>query len=74
MYLDEANRGQRMRVLEIPDAAVRAQAIRFGIAPGTEVICAEKVIGGPVVIARGKQEIAVGRRLAQQIRVEWIDE
>lgn len=69
MTLDQTQRGQKVRIVSIPHEEVRAQAIRFGIAVGAEVECTEKIIAGPVVLAKGKQEIAIGRRLAESIRV-----
>jgi len=69
MKLSQLKRGQRARITAIPDADVRAQAIRFGIAVGAEVECAEKVWAGPVVVSRGRQEIAIGRKLAERIEV-----
>lgn len=70
MTLDQVTRGQRILIINIPDEVVRAQAIRFGIAAGVEVQCAEKLPAGPVVICKGKQEIAIGHRLAKTIEVE----
>jgi len=69
MTLAQAKRGQHIQVVPIPDPTVRAQAIRFGIAAGEWVACAEKLPAGPVIIAKGRQEIAVGRRLAENIEV-----
>lgn len=70
MTLAQATRGQRLLIAAIPDAAIRAQAIRFGIAEGAEVECYEKLPAGPIVVGRGKQEIAIGRRLAENIEVK----
>lgn len=69
MTLDEVTPGQKIKIIDIPDQTVRAQAIRFGIGLGAEVVCQEKLPGGPVVLRKGFQEIAVGRNLARQIRV-----
>lgn len=69
MTLAQAQRGQKVTIVSIPNEQVRAQAIRFGIAEGSEVCCAEKLPAGPVVIAKGKQEIALGRKLAEKIEV-----
>lgn len=70
MTLDQAKRGEKLHILHIPDEAVRAQAIRFGIGEGSQVECAEKLPAGPIVIAKGKQEIAIGRKLAEHIRIK----
>jgi len=70
MTLDMVKRGDRVRILKIQDPQVRFQAIRFGIGEGVDVRCAEKLPAGPVVLRRGRQEIAVGRRIARAISVE----
>jgi len=68
--LDMARRGQKVKIVSLPDEFTRAQAIRFGISEGTVVTCREVVPAGPVVIARNRQEIAIGRNLARLIEVE----
>jgi Fe2+ transport system protein FeoA len=65
-----ARRGQKVKIVSLPDEFTRAQAIRFGISEGTVVTCREVVPAGPVVIARNRQEIAIGRNLARLIEVE----
>ncbi|SDF02957.1 FeoA family protein [Sporolituus thermophilus] len=70
MTLAQASRGQRVSIVSIPNETVRAQAIRFGISVGAEVECAEKVPAGPIIICKGKQEIAIGRKLAEKIEVK----
>ncbi|HWR43425.1 ferrous iron transport protein A [Sporomusa sp.] len=69
MTLAQAKRGQRLLIAAIPNSTIRAQAIRFGISVGAEVECYEKLPAGPIVVSRGKQEIAIGRRLAENIEV-----
>jgi len=70
MTLDQAKKGQKLSVISIPNEVVRAQAIRFGITEGAEVQCALKLPAGPIVICKGRQEIAIGRRLAERIEVK----
>ncbi len=70
MTLAQAKRGQNVEVVAIADDTVRAQAIRFGIAVGARIECAEKLPAGPVIVAKGRQEIAIGRRLAENIEVK----
>ena len=60
----------RVRVVSIRDEFVRLQAIRFGLHPGAEVVCEQRLRGGPVVIRCGRQEVAIGRQLARDILVE----
>lgn len=70
MTLDMAKRGQKLIIVDIQDAQVKAQAIRFGIFEGETVICSEVVPAGPVIIRKNNQEIALGRGLARQITVD----
>ena len=69
MVLAEVERGQKVRILKIEDETIRAQAIRFGISSGSEVQCSEKIVAGPIIISKRKQEIAIGRKLAERITV-----
>jgi Fe2+ transport system protein FeoA len=69
MTLDRVKKGQHVKILSIPDKMIRAQAIRFGIAEGAIVLCEEVVPAGPIVLRKNKQEIAVGRGLANKISI-----
>lgn len=69
MTLADVKRGDEIQIASIPDREMRAQAVRFGISEGAEVSCAEKIPGGPIILKRNLQEIAVGRRLAEKIEV-----
>ncbi|HZK67210.1 MAG TPA: ferrous iron transport protein A [Chloroflexota bacterium] len=70
MTLDMVSRGDRVRILRIEDPQARFQAIRLGIAEGADVRCSEKLPAGPIVLRRGRQEIAIGRGIARSIQVE----
>ncbi|WP_432822100.1 FeoA family protein [Trichloromonas sp.] len=70
MCLSELRRGQAATVALIPDETLRAQLLRFGIATGSRVLCHAKLPFGPVVLRFGGQEIALGRQLAEQIKVQ----
>lgn len=70
MTLSQARPGQRLRISHIPDPIVRAQAIRFGINEGADVECSEVIPRGPIILRKRRQEIAVGRRLAERIIIE----
>ncbi len=72
MKLHEVKKGQKVRIINITDEMVRAQAIRFGISEGETVTCIEVVPSGPVVISKNKQEIALGRGLASDIEVALV--
>ena len=70
MCLSELPQGQRARVTHIPDAELRTQLLRFGITAGSEISCHCRLPLGPIVVRFGGQEIALGRTLAAQVRVE----
>lgn len=70
MCLSDMRRGEWARVTAIPDADLRVQLLRFGIADGCRVCCQSKLPFGPLVLRYGGQEIAVGRQLARAIQVE----
>lgn len=70
MNLAEVNRGDKFKIVNIPDTMVRAKTLRFGISEGSTVECAEKIPGGPIILKKNLQEIAVGRKLAKKITVD----
>lgn len=70
MTLDRVKRGQSFTIKAIPDANVRAQAIRLGMAGGSPVVCEEVIPAGPVVIRCNRQLIALGRGLARRINID----
>ncbi len=69
MTLAQVEKGTKVKIEHIPDSRIRVQAIRFGIQEGAEVECIEKIPAGPVILRKRFQEIAVGRRLAENISV-----
>ena len=72
MTLDKCKRGQRIKIMHIPDEITRSWAIRFGISEGSVITCEEVVPAGPVVVGMFKQQIAIGRQLAKSIAVQLI--
>jgi Fe2+ transport system protein FeoA len=70
MTLDKVNRGEKLRILHIPDDKIRLQAIRLGVCEGAMLTCSIKLPKGPIVLQNRMQEIAIGRKLAEQIEVE----
>lgn len=72
MTLADVKRGQQFQIITIPNERVRVQAMRFGISEGATVFCAEKIPGGPVVLKKNLQEIAIGRKLAKKISIKEI--
>lgn len=72
MTLDRAKPGQKLLITSIENPQIRAQAIRFGIAEGSEALCEQILPAGPVVLRRNRQEIAIGRGLAREIGIQVI--
>ena len=70
--MDKVKKGYVIKILGIPDQRVRAQAIRFGISENAVAKVVEVVPGGPIIIEKGKQEIAIGRNLAKTIAIEIV--
>lgn len=67
--LSVAQTGELFEVVRLEDGHARVQALRFGIAEGACVECIARVPAGPIVVRSGRQEIAIGRGLAERIRV-----
>lgn len=67
--LDRMRRGDSCEVVSIGDEMARISAMRFGMSEGARVSCVTRIPAGPIVIRSGRQEIAVGRRLARRISV-----
>ncbi|WZL74171.1 ferrous iron transport protein A [Clostridiaceae bacterium 35-E11] len=72
MTLDLVTKGQKLEIIHIPDANIRAQAIRLGIYEGAKLLCSEKLPAGPVILQNKMQEIAIGRNLAKKIAIKSI--
>lgn len=70
MTLDQAKRGQKIIIGNIPDEGIKIQAIRLGIYEGASVNCSGKIPFGPIIISNRMQEIAIGRNLARSISVK----
>lgn len=70
MTLADIKKGEKFNVKYINDEKIRAQALRFGISEGANLSCEEKIPGGPVIVKRHFQEIAIGRNLANNITIE----
>ena len=67
--LSSARKGESFEIISVDDDHARIQALRFGMSAGACVECITRVPAGPIVIKSGRQEIAVGRGLAERIQV-----
>lgn len=69
--LRRIRRGERVRIDALPsDDALRSQCIRLGLSIGAVVRCLERLPGGTIVVESGRQEIALGRSLAEKIGID----
>ncbi|MDZ7671803.1 MAG: FeoA domain-containing protein [Halanaerobiales bacterium] len=74
MTLAEIKRGKDFKVKKIPNDMIRIQTLRMGISEGSKLNCNEKIPGGPIIVKHNYQEIAFGRRLAEDIQIELFTE
>jgi Fe2+ transport system protein FeoA len=68
--LHTVRKGASFKILRIDDAAARTQLLRFGVGEGSTAVCHERLPFGPIVVKHHRQEVAIGRALAEQIWVE----
>lgn len=69
--LNQAVKGSRLIIMEIPEGKARSQLIRLGVTKGEFIRCLERLPGGTVVIQKHRQEIAIGVSLARTIFVAY---
>ena len=68
--LVDARRGDVGTIQSLPDNdELRSQCIRLGLCAGASFTCLERLPGGTIVLESSRQEIALGRPLAQSINV-----
>lgn len=67
--LSTARKGEHFEIVAVDDEHARVQAMRFGMSEGACVECITRIPAGPIVLKSGRQEIAVGRSLAERIHV-----
>lgn len=67
--LATARKGEHFEIIAVDDEHARIQAMRFGMSEGACVECVTRIPAGPIVLKSGRQEIAVGRSLAERIQV-----
>ena len=68
--LVDARRRTVGTIVDLPtDAELRSQCIRLGLAIGSSFTCIERLPGGTIVVETNRQEIALGRHLAETIAI-----
>lgn len=68
--LDNLIAGDKFSIVDVKDDEIRCQLMRFGIDPGEPLYCDYVLPGGPVIVKKGRQRIAIGRNLAGKVEVE----
>ena len=68
--LAQIKKGMVCTIKNIPAVDIRAQTIRFGLVEGKQILCQAVIPAGPIVVKVNRQEIALGRHLAEMIEVE----
>ena len=67
--LSNAKVGSTFEVVSISDEKLLSDAMRFGIEVGSRLQVIAKLPGGPIVIQKGEQQIAIGKDLAETIKI-----
>ena len=70
MNLENAPNKSVLEIVSINQGKLSEDAMRFGIEAGECVQIVNKLPGGPIVIQRNQQQIAIGRELARAIEVK----
>ena len=70
MNLDSAPKNIVLEIASISDEKLLTDAMRFGVETGEMVRIINKLPGGPIVIQKNQQQIAIGKELAQAIQVK----
>ena len=73
MNLEDAPKKKILEIISINQEKLSEDAMRFGIEDGECVQIINKLPGGPIVIQKNQQQIAIGRELAKAIVVRLID-
>ena len=68
--LTKARKSSKGEVSGLPaNPELRSQCIRLGLSLGERFVCIERLPGGTIVVQAHRQEIAIGRGLADEINV-----
>lgn len=69
MNLENAPNKSLLEIISISNAKLLEDALRFGIEAGNSIKVINKLPGGPIVIQKNQQQIAIGRELARAVEV-----
>jgi len=67
--LHTARAGQWLRIHFVPPGISFAHFVRVGMHQGERVRCLERLPGGTIVLQKNRQQLAIGRSLAEKILV-----
>lgn len=70
MTLAEAKDGQHLIILDTGSKEIMVQALRFGLDNGSRIMIEKNIRGGPVIVSKNQLEIAIGREIAEKIKVQ----
>ena len=73
MNLEDAPKKLILEIDSINQEKLSEDAMRFGIECGECVQIINKLPGGPIVIQKNQQQIAIGRELAKAIEIKIIE-
>ena len=73
MNLEDAPKKLILEIVSINQEKLSEDAMRFGIECGECVQIINKLPGGPIVIQKNQQQIAIGRELAKAIEIKIIE-
>ena len=69
MNLKDAPIKKLLEIVSIKQEKLYEDALRFGIEEGEIVQIVNKLPGGPIVIQKNQQQIAIGSELAKAVKV-----
>ena len=73
MDLEQAPVNSLLEIVSIDSEKLLNDAMRFGIETSEVVKIINKLPGGPIVIQKNQQQIAIGRELAKAVQVRIKD-
>ncbi|MEW5820245.1 MAG: ferrous iron transport protein A [Cyanobacteriota bacterium] len=70
--LDKIKQGENFTINKFSDPNIKCLSTKFGVGEGQLLKCIYKSPGGPVILQRKFQEIAIGKSLTKNIEVQVV--
>ena len=70
--LNSISPGERVLIKHIPEGKYKSQLLRLGLYEGQTIECISKLPGGTMVLGVNRQELALGKKLTNNIDIEKI--